>query len=175
MTTPHRRRDRHRIAAAAIGLVAAGLLATPAVASAAPPNSTPVGGQPTGTVTPPPAPPKTTAPDAPSPETNPPVQTQECNDTTQSGGEGVTETRHLLGRTGPTLFVLDYETFDIPDKIEVVYQGLVVANTGYVGDDLDEGTGSITVLVPPGVDQSVVVRVTGPAGTDWDYTVNCPI
>jgi hypothetical protein len=103
------------------------------------------------------------------------VQTQECNDTTLSGGAGVTETRHILGRTGPALFVLDYETENIPDEIVVIYQGLPIANTGYVGDNLNEGTGSLTVLVPPGSDQSVLVRVTGPDATAWSYTVNCPL
>lgn len=101
-------------------------------------------------------------------------QTQQCNQSTKSGGAGVTSTNHQIGRTGPTSFVLSYETYAIPDKIEVFYQGALIHNTGYVGDNLNQGTGSALVNVPPGTATSVVVRVTGPNNTDWDYTVNCP-
>ncbi|NEW32689.1 hypothetical protein GV791_08955 [Nocardia cyriacigeorgica] len=98
-----------------------------------------------------------------------------CNQSTQSGGAGVTETVHHLGTSGPTSFVLAYETYDIPDQIEVFYQGGLVHNTGYIGDDINQGTGSVVVALPPGTETSVLVRVTGPGGTDWEYTVNCPI
>ncbi|MGU3436222.1 hypothetical protein ACNHUS_24790 [Actinomycetes bacterium M1A6_2h] len=100
--------------------------------------------------------------------------TQQCNGSTQSGQEGVTDTLHELGRPGPTSFVLAYETENVPDQIEVFYQGAPIANTGYVGDDLNEGSGSVIVNVPPGTATAVLVRVTGPSGTVWDYTVNCP-
>ncbi|MXP20131.1 hypothetical protein GIY30_01940 [Gordonia sp. HNM0687] len=104
---------------------------------------------------------------------SPPVQ--QCNQQTKSGGEGVTETRHILGRTGPTAFTLDYETVNQPDEIKVFYQGRLVHNTGYVGDNLNEGTGSARVTLPPGAQNYVVVRVTGPEeGTVWEYTVHCP-
>nr|WP_229745718.1 hypothetical protein [Rhodococcus trifolii] len=100
--------------------------------------------------------------------------TQQCNESTQAGGEGVTDTLHNLGRTGPTSFVLAYETEYVPDQIEVFYQGAPLYNSGYVGDNLNEGTGSAVVNVPPGVESSVLVRVTGPSDTEWSYTVNCP-
>ncbi|WP_280203346.1 hypothetical protein [Nocardia cyriacigeorgica] len=98
-----------------------------------------------------------------------------CNQSTQSGGEGVTDTLHHLGTSGPTSFVLAYETYRIPDQIEVFYQGGLVHNTGYIGDDINQGTGSVVIALPPGTETSVLVRVTGPGGTDWEYTVNCPI
>ncbi|GAA1482834.1 hypothetical protein GCM10009624_32740 [Gordonia sinesedis] len=103
---------------------------------------------------------------------SPPVQ--QCNAQTLSGGAGVTNTRYVMGRRGPMSFRLDYETYNIPDRIEVIYQGRVVANTGYVGDDINQGTGSIVVRVPAGTSTSVTVRVTGPSGTDWKYTLRCP-
>ena len=104
-----------------------------------------------------------------------PPSTQRCNSETKSGGYGVTETRHILGLRGPTSFTLNYDTYDIPDEIRVFYGGRQIYNTGYVGDDINQGTGSVRITVPPGGDTSVVVRVTGPdRNTEWDYTVNCP-
>ncbi|WP_338759376.1 hypothetical protein V7968_29905 [Nocardia vulneris] len=100
--------------------------------------------------------------------------TQRCNQSTKSGGAGVTDTMHELGRGGPLSFVLAYETYDVPDKINVFYQGALVRTTGYVGDHLNQGTGSLTVGLPAGTATAVMVRVTGPNGTKWDYTVRCP-
>lgn len=90
-----------------------------------------------------------------------------------AGGEGVTDTNHQLGRTGPTSFVLDYETENVPDNIEVFYQGGKVYESGYTGDDLNEGTGSAVVSLPAGAATIVLVRVTEPDGTSWAYTVGC--
>lgn len=100
---------------------------------------------------------------------------QQCNQDTIAGGPGVTQTQHDLGRGGPTSFVLRYETYAIPDLIEVFYQGGLAYSTGYIGDDINEGTGSVVVNLPAGADTAVLVKVTGPGGTDWDYTVSCPI
>lgn len=104
----------------------------------------------------------------------PSVPTQQCNESTQAGGEGVTDTIHQLGTSGPTSFVLDYETQNIPDQIEVFYEGALLHNTGYIGDNINEGTGSVVINVPPGSATSVLVRVTGPGDTEWSYTVRCP-
>lgn len=106
----------------------------------------------------------------------PGTTTQPCNASTQSGGAGVTETNHTLGRSGPTSFVLSYDTINVPDRIEVFYEGTRVADTGYVGDNNwpGQGVGSIQVGLPPGAATAVLVRVTGPGGTQWSYTVYCP-
>lgn len=101
--------------------------------------------------------------------------TQRCDESTLSGGEGITDTVHQLGRGGPTSFVLRFETYDVPDQIEVFYEGALLHNTGYIGDNVNEGTGSAVINVPAGNATSVLVRVTGLSGTDWDYTVHCPI
>lgn len=107
--------------------------------------------------------------------TKDPTPVQECNETTNSGGQGITETAHELGETGPTAFLLEWETFNIPDQIEVLYEGGVIYDTGLIGDNINEGTGSDTINVPAGTSTQVVVRVTGPdAGTAWQYRVNCP-
>ncbi len=99
---------------------------------------------------------------------------QNCNENTKAGGAGVTETTHFLGRPGPTSFVLDYETENIPDDIKVFYQGKVIYDTGYVGDNINEGTGSVRVNVPAGLTPAVTIRVSGPDGTEWSYLAHCP-
>lgn len=99
---------------------------------------------------------------------------QRCDAQTLSGGAGVTTTRYLMGRPGPMSFNLTYDTENIPDQILVSYQGRVVANTGYVGNNINKGQGTIRVNVPRGTESSVVVRVTGPDDTEWHYTLYCP-
>jgi hypothetical protein len=106
-----------------------------------------------------------------------PGATQQCNESTQSGGQGVTNTRHELGRRGPTSFLLNYNTLKQPDTITVFYEGRQIDTTGPVGDNLvpGSGLGSRTVVVPAGRASYVDVRVVGPEqGTEWSYTVHCP-
>jgi hypothetical protein len=107
-------------------------------------------------------------------ETSPGGPPQQCNEQTTAGGAGVTTTIHELGVAGPTSFLFEWEAFGVPDQFEVIYEGAVIHNTGFVGDFGGEGTGSATVNVPAGSATTVTVRVTGPAGTAWNYTVNCP-
>ena len=99
---------------------------------------------------------------------------QPCNQSTQSGGEGVTTTTHTIGRSGPTSFDLSWDTDYQPDEIVVFYEGVPIANTGYVGGEKGTEFGVISVNVPPGSASAVNVRVTGPGGTTWAYTVHCP-
>ncbi|MFC9435026.1 hypothetical protein [Nocardia sp. NPDC057030] len=153
-------------AATAAVLAAAVTLAAAAGVSAAPPSGS--SGSGSGSSGGPGSSGSGSGPGTPAPPT------QQCNQSTQAGGAGVTNTMHQLGRPGPTSFVLSYETFNIPDQIEVFYQGALVYTTGYVGDDINEGTGSAVVNIPPGTATAVLVRVTGPGGTDWNYTVHCP-
>ena len=99
---------------------------------------------------------------------------QQCDATTNSGGAGVTETVHELGKAGVTAFLFEWEAYSVPDQFEVLYEGNVIYDTGVVGDAINEGTGSDTVDVPAGTSTTVTVRVTGPSGTAWQYRVNCP-
>lgn len=104
-----------------------------------------------------------------------PTQTQRCNQSRQSGGYGITSTKHLMGRRGPFGFTIVYDTLNQPDRIQVYYQGRQVYNTGLIGDRINEGNGSKRIQVPAGADNFVTVKVTGPEeGTRWDYTVYCP-
>lgn len=104
-----------------------------------------------------------------------PTPVTPCNTATQSGGQGVTTTVHELGTAGPTSFLFEWETLNQPDQLEVFYEGNLIYDTGLVGDNINEGTGSDTVSVPAGTSTQITVVVTGPeAGTAWSYVVNCP-
>ncbi len=105
-----------------------------------------------------------------------PPAVQQCNSSTKSGNDGITDTIHTLGRRGPATFQLSYETYSVPDRIVVSYQGRQVYDTGYVGDAnrVGQGTGSVRVSIPAGTADSVLVRVYGGTDTRWDYTVSCP-
>ena len=104
-----------------------------------------------------------------------PPQTQRCNQASKSGGYGITNTKHLMGRGGPYTFTIVYDTENIPDQIEVFYQGRRLYDTGMIGDNINEGNGSKQIRVPSGTQNYVTVKVTGPdSDTHWSYTVNCP-
>lgn len=53
-------------------------------------------------------------------------------------------------------------------------EGAQVTDTGYIGDEINEGNGSMVVNLPPGSATSVLVRVSGLDDTYWTYTVHCP-
>ncbi|MEP9393902.1 hypothetical protein ABLE94_16820 [Gordonia sp. VNK1] len=146
---------RMRVLSAAALSAAALALATPAVANAG------------GTHDPAYSHPPTSA--APAPET-----TQQCNEATKAGHGGETRTGHTLGRTGPTSFEFTYNTYSVPDQVEVFYEGRSLYSTnGYVGT---RGDKTVTVAVPAGRADYVTVVVNGNTteSTDWDYTVHCP-
>jgi hypothetical protein len=123
---------------------------------------------------PPPAPPRPPAPPPPAPPPRPPPDAQPCNMETQSGGRGVTRTRHFLGAR-PGRVTLRYNMLSNPDEIRVYYRGRVVAQT----------PGPVSFFGALGFDWSptgngpdahvVVVEVIGTgAGTRWNYRLGCP-
>lgn len=94
---------------------------------------------------------------------------QPCNVGTVSGGAGVTNTDHELGRTSGT-FVFSYDALTIPDKFEIRYQGALIFTT----NDFVSGTGSKSISYS-GSSSKITVTVTGSSsGTAWSYVVNCP-
>ncbi len=104
-------------------------------------------------------PPVISAPHGPGP--------QPCNVATVSGGVGTTTTVHQLGTTSGS-FVFTYQAFSVPDRFEVIYMGSPLLDTGSV-------SGGATVnLSFSGTSSLITVIVTGPSGTAWNYTVNCP-
>jgi len=98
--------------------------------------------------------------------------TVNCSDTTISGGDAADTQIIKLGKNAGT-FTFDYETYSVPDQIQVLDEGgAVLFDTGCVGANGSKqitysGTkGEITVKVTP--------NCTGTTGTSWNYTVHCP-
>lgn len=110
-----------------------------------------------------PPPPAPTPP--PPPNTPPPVA---CNNSSNSGGQGVTTTVHELGQASGT-FSFTYQAFSVPDRFDVIYEGAVIYTTG------QPVSGGATVPITySGASTQVTVVVTGPSGTAWNYLVACP-
>jgi hypothetical protein len=126
----------------------------------------------------PPAPtPPPPVPRPPPPRPQPPPNTQACNTETQSGGRGITETRHYLGPT-PGRVTMNLNTRREPDRVRVYHRGRLLSETpGFVSGG---GTLSFDWNPPPGgspEDHVVTVEVTGTPGsgsTVWNYTLGCP-
>jgi hypothetical protein len=128
--------------------------------------------------TPPPPPPRPTPPPRPAerPLERPP-NVEPCNTEVQSGGRGITETRHYLG-PNPGRVTITYNTRIEPDRIRVYHRGRSLAETpGFVS-----GTGSVSFdWNPPrggsAEDYVVTVEVMGTPGsasTRWEYRIGCP-
>ena len=101
-----------------------------------------------------------------------PVEVVECNATVESGGQGRTVTRHALGSKAGRV-VVEYEMYQRPDKLTIIYNGKVVATTG----DVVSGYGSMGWDYPAqaGAPQECEVEVYAPEeDTKWDYQLNCP-
>jgi hypothetical protein len=112
-----------------------------------------------------------------------------CDVTTNSGGEGTTSTVHALG-AAPGTVNISYETYSVPDRIDVYYHGQWVTGMGpdpqgwpQLDDCSDVGPGyrgEHGVLTfnyaPVGGDYNILVVVSGclGGGTAWDYSVGCP-
>lgn len=95
-----------------------------------------------------------------------------CNSMSRSGGQGGYYYNYNLGRSGPTGFNLDLQTYRIEDRITVLYEGHEIYDSGWVGT---RGWRTQWISVPPGISQRVMVRVEAPqSGTDWNIRVNCP-
>jgi len=116
-------------------------------------------------------------PPAPPPAPRPPPNTQPCNVETQSGGAGITDTKHYLGPR-PGRVRLNYDTQRLPDRIVVIHKGRVLAQTrGFVS-----GTGAIEFdwnpsPNAPASEYVVNVEVTGTPGSNrtiWRYNLGCP-
>jgi hypothetical protein len=93
---------------------------------------------------------------------------EQCDASTQSGGEGVTRTVHELGQPSGT-FNFTYEAYSVPDQFDVYYQGQLIFTTG-----APVSGGDTVPITYSGTATTIEVVVTGPAGTLWDYVVACP-
>lgn len=138
------------------------------------------------TLVPPPPPeeedPPPPPPPPPMPPLPPPPEALPCDSQVKSGHDGVTNEVITMG-TQSGMVTLRYDMESIPDKLEVIYEGQVISSTfqisgndnGYVGGGNSAGaTGFLNFLYQYNIDQFVTVRVTGPVGTDWTFTIECP-
>ncbi len=97
---------------------------------------------------------------------------QPCGQSTASGGQGTTKTRHALGRYAGTVSIT-YDMFSVPDRLDCFYRGVLVATTG----GLVSGPGTLTWDYAPGSTDPpwcLVVMSAPNAGTAWTYTLACP-
>jgi len=98
---------------------------------------------------------------------------KKCGTTTNSGGAGTTITAYDFPYIdGQVKF--DYQTYSVPDEI-IVYnteneQEIYFETGGPVGT---RGEKTIYFYKPEGV-TSITVKVIGPSGTAWYYTIGCP-
>ena len=105
-----------------------------------------------------------------------------CNTKSNSGGDGVTTNIHYLGIDEGNVIVY-YDMDNIPDKLEVFYEGIRLVSTfevpgnenGYVGKNNQGGeTGRLTFYYKPVNDNYCKIIVSGGNGTSWSYTLGCP-
>lgn len=124
----------------------------------------------------PPPPPPAPKPQPPQQASAPPVSRPPpgqlpCDWSGDSGGEGVTRNKHYLGDK-PGFVALNYQLFQRPDDIKVIYRGRNLAGTG--GPRSGRG-GFGFDWNPVAGDYSVDVIVTGEQwGTRWNYAISCP-
>jgi hypothetical protein len=115
-----------------------------------------------------------------------------CNEKQASGGEGITENNIMLGTASGIVDIL-FDTENIPDKIDVFYEGKLIASTrqisgsrgGFVGGIWGNGTGSLSFNYQFNKNDYVTVRVIGgdqsldpsmsvSGSTAWNYIIQCP-
>lgn len=105
-----------------------------------------------------------------------------CNATIESGGQGITRTKHYLGKNSGVV-TIQYNMQHIPDKLEVYYENKLVASTFDIQDNIDGFVGEANNASCCGIiqfnynkknDDFCTVVVTGPNRTVWEYLINCP-
>ncbi|MEZ5174171.1 MAG: hypothetical protein R2850_11875 [Bacteroidia bacterium] len=118
-------------------------------------------------------------------------QPMSCGVQRESGGEGVTSTLHDMGNQGG-IVIINYETFTVPDRIDVFYGGEWVTGTGSdpgplgmvppLADCSNPTEGYVgangTFCFPFSPDErgslvEVVVSGCVRGGTAWNYTITC--
>jgi hypothetical protein len=105
-----------------------------------------------------------------------------CNIQQKSGSAGITMNNHELGEEAGIVKIA-FDMQEIPDKLEVFYEGKLVASTfeiqnnidGFVGASLSSGCcGLLSFNYVPEDDKFCTVKITGNYNTEWIYGVGCP-
>src|SRR5262249_43732136 len=81
----------------------------------------------------------------------PKQSTAKCGDTVRQGGDKPESiTIPVSGSSGDA--TLDYQTYDVPDQMQVFVDGKLAVDTGCVGNDRQpgSGSGSRSFKIPPG-------------------------
>ncbi|MEM6717196.1 MAG: hypothetical protein AAF622_19195, partial [Cyanobacteria bacterium P01_C01_bin.147] len=93
-----------------------------------------------------------------------------CNREQASGGqEG--DRRFVQMSASQGEIKLDYEMFDVPDRLQILQDGVQILDTGFVS-----GRDSLTIPLA-GTSGRLEVLVTGNATiatTEWNYLLTCP-
>lgn len=114
-----------------------------------------------------------------------------CADANVSGSEGLTFTTvDMTGKSSGTMS-LDYDTYSVPDRVDVYQNGTWLAGTGtnpsstippqcncstplpgFIG-----ATGTLTFPYDANKSKDITVVVSGclGGGTAWDWTMHCPL
>jgi hypothetical protein len=102
------------------------------------------------------------------------AQSNPCGQSTNSGGPGITNTTHALGDTFGVV-TINYDMYSIPDQMDVWFDADPATDppTVTTGGPVS-GTGSLSFNKFTST-STCLVRITGPSGTAWNYTVNCPV
>ncbi|MDB9496579.1 hypothetical protein PN441_08040 [Spirulina major CS-329] len=93
-----------------------------------------------------------------------------CNQEQDSGGRGVRE-NELQMSTNAGEIRIEYNMYDIPDRLQVFYEGEEILDTGFIS-----GSGQLRIPFS-GQSGRVTVRATGAVeefGTRWNYKLRCP-
>lgn len=105
-----------------------------------------------------------------------------CYSQNESGGEGITKFTHYLGEQNGVVKI-KFDMKNVPDKLEVYYEGILVASTfdiignvdGYVGTGLGISCcGELQFNYKKNKEDYCTVVVTGLDGTVWEYFIYCP-
>ncbi|MEP9417222.1 hypothetical protein ABLE92_23180 [Gordonia sp. VNQ95] len=91
-----------------------------------------------------------------------------------------------LNKRGPSTFTFEYNTINIPDKFDILYDGKQVYTTGWRGTNSAEAnrqghtlsggpSDSVRITLPAGRSTQIEVRVnTDDVDTKWSFSVECP-
>jgi len=100
-----------------------------------------------------------------------PAGTTPCNEQTTAGSNSPETHSIYLGQTSGS-FIFEYDTYSVPDRIQVIYEGRVLFDTGCVGKNE-----SVSISFS-GHSDVITIKVTpncnGTTSTGWEFTVHCP-
>jgi hypothetical protein len=115
--------------------------------------------------------------------------------TSYSGGTSYPTVQNVTLGSDTGVVTLNYQAYSVPDRFVVEYQGVVVIDTGYVGDSFYQnqlnsalialgeptapivgtGQGTATFNKTSATPSVATVKVYAPmSGTGWDFTLGCP-